>query len=133
MSGPLVLSFKVLTTLAAQRIVTAMSSTAHTVGYPEAATGGAVQPIGVTLDTVKDTNSSIPVQVNGIAKVYFNDTVTSGKFVMADTSGRGVPFTPAVTATAFTLMTGVIGTLIGPKVDLTGTVANVLIQPQLIR
>lgn len=133
MSGPLVLSFKVATTLAAQRIVTCMSSTAHTVGYPEAATGGSVLPIGITLDTVKDTTSSIPVQVNGIAKLYFNDTVTSGKFVMADTSGRGIPFTPAVTATAATLLTGVIGLLVGPKVDLTGTIADVLIQPQLIR
>lgn len=130
MSGPLVLSFKVLTTLSAYRVVAAVSGTADTVQYPEATTK---LPIGVTIDDVKDTTSSIPVQVNGIAKVLFNDTVTSGLLVAYDTSGRGIPFTPASTSTGLTLPTGVIGTLVGPSVGATATIANVLIQPQLMR
>lgn len=123
-------SFKVQTTLSAYRIVSAMSSTANTVEYPPAAT---VIPIGITVNDVKDTTSSIPVQINGRAKLLFNDTVTSGKLVASDSSGRGIPFTPGATTTALTLPTGVIGTLVDASVSATGTVANVLINPQLMR
>jgi hypothetical protein len=130
MSGPLVLSFKVAATLTAQRIVSAMSSTANTVEYPPAAT---VLPLGITVDDVKATTDAIPVQVNGIAKLYFNDTVTSGKLVASDSSGRGIPFTPAVTTTGLTTPTGIVGVLVGPTIALTGTVAEVLINPQLMR
>lgn len=130
MSGPLVQSFKVLTTLSAYRVVAAVSSTAETVQYPEATSK---LPLGVTVDDVKDTTSSIPVQMNGIAKLFFNDTCVSGLLVGFDTSGRGVPFTPAVTSTGLTIATGVIGTLIGPTVAATGTIARVSIQPQLMR
>jgi len=129
---PLVQSFKVLATLAAYRIVSAVSSTANTVGYLETTTSQ-VLPLGITIDTVKDTNQAIPVQMDGIGKLLFNDTCVSGKLVSSDSSGRGIPFTPAVTSTGLTLPTGVIGTLLGPKVDLTGTVADVAINPQLIR
>jgi len=73
MSAPLVISAKVLSTLSAQRIVAAAAS-ANTVVYPTAA---AHLPIGVTLDTVKDTTNAIPVQVNGAAYAYFNDTVAA--------------------------------------------------------
>lgn len=125
MSGRLVESFKVLTTLTAQRVVM-HNSTAHTVLYPDT-TG--VLPLGVTLDDVKDTTGSIPVQVNGKAKLFFNDTVTAGKLVGFDTSGRGVPFTPNVTTTGLTLPSGVIGTLIDASVAATGTIAQILINP----
>lgn len=130
MSGPLVLSYKVLTTLSAYRVVAAVSGTANTVQYPESAQK---LPLGVTIDDVKDTTSSIPVQCNGIAKVFFNDTVTSGLLVAYDTSGRGIPFTPGNTTTALTLPTGIIGTLVGPTVAATGTIAEVHLQPQLMR
>jgi len=130
MSGALVLSYKVLTTLSAYRVVAAVSGTANTVQYPESTQ---YMPLGVTIDDVKDTTASIPVQVNGIARVYFNDTVTAGKLVAFDTSGRGIPFTPAATSTGLTLPTGVIGTLVGPTVAATGTVADVHLHPQLMR
>jgi hypothetical protein len=128
MSGPLVLSYKVAATLSAQRVVAAVSGTAGTVGYPEAATK---LPLGITIDDVKDTNQAIPVQFSGRAKLYFNDTVTTGQLVASDTSGRGIPFTPASTSTGLTLPTGVIGVLVGPSVAATGTIAEVHLNPQL--
>lgn len=132
MSSKNILSFKCTATLSAYRIVSAMSSTANTVEYPPSAY---IRPIGVTTDDVKDTNQAIPVCVSGIAKVYFNDTVTSGKLVASDSSGRGVPHVlPSYsTFTDFTLPVGVVGILVGPTIGLTGTIADVLVQPQLIR
>ena len=113
-------SFKVQTTLAAYRIVTCLTGTANTVKYPAAVSE---KPVGVTTDTVLETATSIPVCISGIAKVYFNDTVTSGAFVAADSSGRAVPHT-SVTAGSF-----IVGMLIGPTVAATGTIADVLINP----
>lgn len=129
---PLVQSFKVQATLSAYRIVSAVSSTANTVGYLPTTTAQVV-PLGVTIDTVKDTNQAIPVQMDGIAKVYMNEAVVSGKLVASDSEGRGIAFTPASTSTGLTLPTGVIGTLVGPTVGGTGTLADVAIHPQLIR
>lgn len=130
MSGSLVQSYKVLTTLAAYRVVAAVSGTAFTCQYPEATSK---LPLGITIDDVKDTNQAIPVQRTGEAKLLFNDTVTSGLLVAFDTSGRGIPFTPANTSTGLTLATGVIGTLVGPTVAATNTIALVAINPQLMR
>lgn len=130
MSGNLVHSFKVTATLTAYRVVAAVSGTANTVQYPESTQK---LPLGITIDDVKDTNQAIPVQMNGVAKLYFNDTVTSGLLVAFDTNGRGIPFTPAVTSTGLTLPTGVIGTLLDATVAATGTIAQVSIQPQLMR
>lgn len=119
-------SFKVAATLAAQRIV-ALNGTADTVGYPSA---NQTLPIGVTLDTVKDTTQAIPVAcVGSIAKLYFNDTVSSGALVQSDSSGRGVPFTLANTTTALTLASAYVGILVGASVAATATVANILVQP----
>lgn len=124
-------SFKVLATLAAQRFVSCLSSTANTVEYPPSSD---VLPIGITKDTVKDTNQAIPVAVVGeITKLYFNDTVTSGKLVASDSSGRGIPFTLAQTTTSLTLPSAYGGVLLGPSVALTGTVANVLVMPGFIK
>lgn len=123
--GPL--SFKVSSTLAAQRWVSNLSSTANTVEYPPSAN---VLPIGITLDTVLDTNQAIPVApVGAVAKLLFNDTVTSGKLVGSDSSGRGIPFALAATTTTLTLPSAYGGVLIGPSVAETATVANVLIMP----
>ena len=119
-------SFKVATTLAAQRFV-ACSSTPNTVEYPA---NGTVLPIGITIDTVKDTNQAIPVARPGeIAKLQFNDTVTSGALVAANNAGQGIPYTLANTSTALTLAAAYGGVLVGPSVAATGTVQNVLIMP----
>lgn len=114
------LSFKASTTIAAYRIVTALTSTANTVKVPASASEVA---IGISCDTVLDTGAAIPVAFAGIQKLYFNDTVTTGSFVASDSAGRGVPHVN-VTAGSY-----VIGILVGPSVAATGTIADVLIQP----
>lgn len=122
-------SFKVLTTLSAYRCVE-MASAAYTVQYPADLRG---LPVGITIDTVKDTVSSIPVAINGISKLYFNDTVTCGEIVVSDTSGRGVPHVFAATSTASTLASAYLGILAGPTIAATGTVADVIINPGYLR
>jgi len=115
------LSFKVNATLSAYRGVMASTTTAQSVDYPASSLD---LPVGITLDTVKDTTSSIEVAGPGnIAKLYFNDTVASGKLVALDSSGRGVPFVNVTAGAAF------VGTLIGPTVAATGTIADVFIMP----
>ncbi len=114
------ISANVLSTLLAYRIVRFDTAGSYTVAYPSAAS---VRCHGVTLDTVLDTTSSIPVAISGVAKVYFNDTASSGSLIASDSSGRGVLHV-AVSAGSY-----VIGVLIGPAVTITGTVADVLIQP----
>lgn len=117
-------SFLVASTLAARRAV-AMNGTGETVGYPADAQ---TLPIGITLDTVLDTTSSIPVACAGeIAELLFNDTVAAGALVGVDTNGRGIPFTLANTTTALTLANAYIGVLVGPAVAATNTIARVLI------
>lgn len=120
-------SFKVASTLASQRFVALNSGTANTVEYPD---GPEKLPIGITIDTVKDTNQAIPVAGPGeIASLLFNDTVGAGRLVASDTSGRGVPFGLALTTTSLTLPSAYGGILADASVALTGTVANVLIMP----
>lgn len=115
------LSFKVRTTLSANRAVLLDTAGGDYVVYPSAAT---VQPFGITLDTVKDTTSSIPVAGPGnIAKLLFNETMSTGGLVAVDSSGRGVPHAD-ITAGSY-----VIGRLVGPNVAATGTIADVLIMP----
>ena len=120
-------SFGVLTTLSAQRIVVASTSNAFKVQYPDTVTS---LPIGITKDTVLDTTSGIEVAgVGEIAKLYFNDTVTSGGLVGSDSSGRGIPFALAATSTSISAPAAYLGVLLGPTIGLTGTIAEVLIQP----
>ena len=110
-------SFKVGSTLAAQRIVGITA--AETVGYNAAITTAVV---GVTKDTVLGTNQAIPVAGPGeIAKVLFNDTIAAGGLVGSDSAGRGIPIA--------TTTSGFVGVLVGPAVSATATVAQVLIQP----
>lgn len=116
-------SFKVASTLPAHRIVQAATGTANTVELVDAITNPF---LGVTVDTVLDTNQAIPVAIGGIAKVYFNDSCTSGALVGSDTSGRGIAFAAVSTGSYC------IGTLIGPKVEDTGTIAEVLINPHFV-
>lgn len=125
-----VLSFKVAATLLAYRVV-GMNGTAETVGYPANAQ---TLPVGVTLDTVKDTTQAIPVAGPGsIAKLYFNDSVTSGSLVASDSSGRGVPLAHPSTSTSSTLSAAYIGLLVAAKVNTTATIADVFVMPGFIR
>jgi hypothetical protein len=114
------ISMKANTTISAYRIVTMLTATADTVKVPASASEC---PLGITQDTVLDTGTAIPVAIGGISKLYFNDTVGSGKFVASNNAGQGVPHVD-VTAGSY-----VIGMLIGPSVAATGTIADVLIQP----
>lgn len=115
------LSFAVNATIAAQRIVTMVTGTAWQVKVPAAATE---LPIGITVDTVLDTTCAIPVAGPGnIAKLYFNDTVTSGKMVASNNAGQGVPHVDT-TAGSY-----VVGILVGPTVAATGTIADVYVLP----
>lgn len=126
MSGPLIESFDVATTLLAQRIVSGVTGTGGACQYP---TTNTALYLGVTVDTVIDTNGAIPVQLNGKAWVFFNDTVAAGELVGSDTSGRGVPFTLGQTSTSISSPASYLGILVGPSVAVTGTVAQVLINP----
>ena len=120
-------SFKVAATLASQRIVAAITATANSVQYP---VSNQNIPFGVTIDDVKDTTSSIPVAGPGeIAKVLFNDTVTSGQLVSSDSNGRAIPFALADTTTALTLASAYLGVLVGESVAATGVVSEVYIMP----
>ena len=111
-------SFKAGTTIAAYRIVQMDTATANRVIVTAANTN---VPIGVTSDTVLETGLAIPVVIAGIAKVYFNDSCASGSLVTCDAAGRGIAFAAVSTGSYF------IGTLIGPKVEDTGTIAEVLL------
>ena len=112
------ISLKVASTLAAYRIV--KISAAHTAAYPASASE---RCIGVTTDTVTETNQAIPVAIGGIVKIQFNDTCAAGGLVASNSAGQGVPHVD-VTAGSY-----VIGHLIGDAVAATGTIAQVLIQP----
>lgn len=112
-------SFAVASTLAANRIV--YLSAANTVAYGLSVTNC---PIGVTVNTVLDTTQQIPVQTDGIVDLYFNDSVSAGGLVASNTLGMGIPFV-ALSATA----SYCIGILLDTKVNVTGTVAKVLIRP----
>jgi hypothetical protein len=124
-------TFKVAATLAAMRIVSGVTGTGFTVQYPPNA---ASFHYGVTTDQPYDTVSSISVATAGErAKLFFNDTVTSGQPVGADTSGRGVPIVMGETTAANTLTVCTIGPLIGKSVASTGTLAEILVQPGYLK
>jgi hypothetical protein len=115
------LSFKVNATIGAYLGVTMVTGTANTVKVPAAVSEC---PIGITVDTVLDTTTAIPVAGPGnIAKLIFNDTVTSGALVGLDSAGKGVPHVN-ITAGSY-----VIGMLVGPTIAATGTIADVFINP----
>lgn len=125
-------SYKIQATLAAYRVVSALTGTANTCQYPPNA---ASFPLGITIDTVKDTTGCIPVAgVGERAKLFFNDTCTSGQLVGANTSGQGVAYTIAAdTTTSLTITSAYIGPLLGPTVALTGTIAEVLVSPGIAK
>lgn len=104
--------------IAAYRLVRV--SSADTVALCTAATDF---PFGVTGDNANSSNQAVPVYVAGICRLQFNDSVAAGGLVQSDSLGRGVP------ASATTAGVYAIGVLIGPKVNATGAVAEVLFQP----
>lgn len=126
MSAVNVQSFKVASTLSAYRGVGITA--AQTVGYPA---NNQKLPIGITLDTVRDTTQGIAVAGPGsIAPLEFNDTVSAGALVALNNAGQGVPFTGlGATSTAVTLASAYLGVLVGAAVSATGTIANVFILP----
>lgn len=115
-------SWKVRTTLAAYRIVINDTAGSGFVVYPSNAN---VLPLGVTQNTVKDTNEGIPVCSFGLAKLTFAETMSTGGLVAARGDGTGMAV-PHVDVTAGSY---VIGRLVGPNVTQTGTVAEVWVNP----
>lgn len=126
MSGFHIISADVATTLSAHRIVAAITGTAKSVQYPPSVTA---LPVGITTDTVLDTTNAIPVQINGPAFCFFNDTVAAGELVTSDTSGRAVPFALAATSTAISAPASYAGIVWGASVANTGAIAHVLLHP----
>ena len=80
--------------------------------------------LGVTTDNANAANQRVPVAIGGIARVYCNDSIAAGGWVMTDASGRGVP------ASVNTAGIYVVGVLLGPKVNATGAIAEILVKPQ---
>jgi len=113
------ISLRPANTIPANRIV--RLSAANTCDYGVTATNF---PIGVSLDTVLDTTCALPIQIDGIARIYFNDSVAAGALVTTNTLGMAVPFSAAgLTGTAYA-----VGILLGAKVNATGTIAEVLLR-----
>jgi len=112
------ISLRPTSTIPANRIVGLNS--ANTVGYCTASTQ---MPLGISLDTVLDTTASLPIQLNGIGRLYFNDSVTAGALIGCNSNGCGIPYV-ATTNTTYS-----IGILLGASVDKTGTIAEILINP----
>lgn len=125
-------SFNVADTIAAYRGVIIAST--NTVSAPTGATGTATLPIGITVNACAATATGVSVAGPGeIARLYFNDSVTSGSIVGLDTSGRGIPITTGATSTAISICSAYVGVLVDAKVNSTGTIARVLIMPGLTR
>ena len=110
-------SMRVADSIAAYRIV--RCNGVHQVGL---ATAAADSIFGVTQDEATKSNQAVPVQVQGIAKCYMNDTITVGGLVMTDASGRGIPL---VVNTAGVYAVGVCL----ETVSATGTLAQILVRP----
>ena len=104
--------------IAAYRIVRV--SAADTVAVHSASTD---VPFGITNDNANGSNQSVPVNISGICRLQFNDSVVAGGLVMTDAVGRGIPYVAASTGNYS------VGILIGPKVNATGAIAEILLQP----
>lgn len=110
-------SFKQGDSISAYRIVRV--SGVHTVAACSAATDIIV---GVTVDEATKSTQAVPVAVNGIARVYCNDTMAAGTLIKTDNLGRGVPFAES-TAGVY-----VLGVCLD-TVTATGTIGSVLVNP----
>ena len=112
------ISMKQASSITAYRLAR-VTSTPNTVALCSATTDII---IGVTLDDASSANQGVAIAVNGINKLYMNDTCASGALVMTDASGRGIP------ATANTAGVYVVGVCLN-TVSATGTLAEVLVNP----
>ena len=111
-------SMKVADSIAAYRIVKV--SAANTVALTDTTTS---VPFGITQDNSNAANQYVPVAVAGIARVYCNDSIAAGGAFMTDATGRAVPYVAASTGNYM------VGVNVGPKVNATGAIAEVLIRP----
>lgn len=82
-------------------------------------------PVGITMDEATASGQATPVAVNGIAKLYFADSCATGALVAINTAGQGIPLVAATGGT------WVIGVLLDAKVETAGTIARVLVRPQV--
>jgi hypothetical protein len=114
--GPI--SFKQGDSISAYRIVRV--SAVQTVA---ACSAGTDIIVGVTADNANKSNQAVPVVVNGVAKVLFNDSIAAGALVMTDASGRGIPFVES-TAGVYTLGVSL------QTINATGGIGEVLVQPR---
>ena len=106
-------------TLSAYRAVSVTS--ANKVQYFTASAA----PVGITMDEASAAGQAVPIAVGGIAKLYFADSCATGALVAINTAGQGIPLT-ATTAGTWT-----IGVLLDAKVEVAGTIARVLVRPQI--
>lgn len=107
--------------IAAYRIVRAVSTT--TGGFIALCSATTDIPLGVTQDNSNAINQYVPVAVAGLAKVYVNDSIGAGAAFCTDSVGRAVPYTTPSTGGYM------VGLNLGPKVNATGAIAEVLIRP----
>jgi hypothetical protein len=114
--GPI--SFKQGDSISAYRIVRV--SAVQTVA---ACSAGTDIIVGVTADNASKSNQAVPVVVNGVAKVLFNDSIAAGALVMTDSVGRGIPFVES-TAGVYTLGVSL------QTINATGGIGEVLVQPR---
>lgn len=113
-------SMKCADSITAYRIVRV--SAGDTVAACSAATD---VPFGITQDNSNAATQAVPVAVAGIARVYVNDSIAAGGLFMTDSVGRAIPYVASSTGNYS------VGILIGPKVNATGAIAEVLISPKL--
>lgn len=122
-------SFKIADTITANRAV--YISASNTVAVLNTTTS---MPIGITVESRGYTATGVAVACTGeIARLYFNDSCTATQLVGVDNSGRGIGITYGLTSTAISVTAAYIGVLVDGKVNATGTLARVLIQPGFAR
>jgi hypothetical protein len=115
-------SFVASDTLAAQRIICLNTSNQAAYGAGSA-TGASYFPLGISVDDCK-TGQGCPVAGPGeIARLYFNDTCSTGALVGSDSSGRGIAFA-GVAGTSY-----YVGILVDSTVAATATIADVFVCP----
>jgi hypothetical protein len=107
--------------IAAYRIVRVSSTT--TGNFIALCSATSDVPFGVTQDNCNAVNQYVPVAIGGIARVYVNDSLAAGAAFCTDAVGRAVPYTTPSTGGYM------VGINIGPKVNATGAIAEVLIRP----
>jgi hypothetical protein len=121
-------SFIAGATLDAERIVCLTAANTANYAASQALTGTGSPVLGITVDYA-DSGKGVPVAGWGeIAPLYFNDTVAACGLVASDANGYGVPLN---TVANLTNTAWVVGLLLDAAVAATGTIAKVLVMPQI--